>query len=88
MAKIIYVAIGNEILIGKTINTNESFIGTQLASAGIPLESSITIKDDKEIILKTFEDCWEHYNVVIVTGGLGPTHDDVTKYAICDFFKK
>ena len=88
MAKIIYVAIGNEILIGKTINTNESFIGTQLASAGIPLESSITTKDDKEIILKTFEDCWEHYNVVIVTGGLGPTHDDVTKYAICDFFKK
>ena len=70
MAKIIYVAIGNEILMGKTINTNESFIGARLTSAGIPLESSITIKDDKEIILKTFEDCWEHYGVVIVTGGL------------------
>ena len=88
MAKIIYVAIGNEILLGKTINTNESFIGTRLTSAGIPLESSITIKDDKEKILKTFEGCWEHYDVVIVTGGLGPTHDDVTKYAICDFFNK
>ncbi len=88
MAKIIYVAIGNEILIGKIINTNESFIGTRLTSAGIPLESSMTIKDDKEIIMKTLEDCWEHYDVVIVTGGLGPTHDDVTKYAICDLFNK
>jgi len=88
MAKIIYVAIGNEILLGKTINTNESFIGTRLTSAGIPLESSITIKDDKEIISKTLKNCWEHYDVVIVTGGLGPTHDDVTKYAICEFFKK
>ena len=88
MAKIIYVAIGNEILIGKTINTNEGFIGARLTSAGIPLESSITIKDDKEIIVKTLVNCWEHYDVVIVTGGLGPTHDDITKYAICDFFKK
>ena len=88
MAKIIYVAIGNEILIGKTINTNEGFIGAQLTSAGIPLETSITIKDDKEIIIKTLENCWECYDVVLVTGGLGPTHDDVTKYAICEFFKK
>jgi len=88
MAKIIYVAIGNEILIGKTINTNEGFIGAQLTSAGIPLETSITIKDDKEIIIKTLENCWKHYDVVIVSGGLGPTHDDVTKYAIADFFKK
>ncbi len=88
MAKIIYVAIGNEILMGKTINTNESFIGSRLTSAGIPLETSLIIKDDKEIILKTFKNYWEHYDVIIVTGGLGPTHDDVTKYAICKFFKK
>jgi len=88
MAKIIYVAIGNEILMGKTINTNESFIGSRLTSAGIPLETSLIIKDDKEIILKTFNNYWEHYDVIIVTGGLGPTHDDVTKYAICKFFKK
>ncbi|TSA28117.1 CinA family nicotinamide mononucleotide deamidase-related protein [bacterium] len=88
MAKIIYVAIGNEILMGKTINTNESFIGSRLTSVGIPLETSLIIKDDKEIILKTFKNYWEHYDVIIVTGGLGPTHDDVTKYAICKFFKK
>ena len=88
MSKIIYVAIGNEILIGKTINTNESFIGMQLTSAGLPLGISMTIKDDKKMILKTLGHCWEHYDVVIVSGGLGPTHDDVTKYAIAEFFKK
>jgi len=88
MAKIIYVAIGNEILIGKTINTNEGFIGLQLTSAGLPLETSITIKDDKKVIIETLEHCWDHYDVVIVSGGLGPTHDDVTKYAIAESFKK
>ncbi len=88
MAKIIYVAIGNEILIGKTINTNESFIGTQLTSVGMPLETSVTIKDDKKIIVDTIGQCWDNFDVVIVSGGLGPTHDDVTKCAICEFFKK
>ena len=88
MAKVIYVAIGNEILIGKTINTNESFIGEQLSNAGLPLKTSMTIKDDKKIIVDTIGQCWDNFDVVIVSGGLGPTHDDVTKYAICKFFKK
>ena len=88
MAKVIYVAIGNEILIGKTINTNESFIGTQLTSVGMPLETSVTIKDDKKIIVDTIGQCWDNFDVVIVSGGLGPTHDDVTKYAMSVFFKK
>lgn len=88
MAKIIYVAIGNEILIGKTINTNENFIGEQLSAAGIPLETSVTIKDDKKMIADTIGQCWENFDVIIVSGGLGPTHDDITKDAVCDFFKK
>lgn len=88
MAKIIYVAIGNEILIGKTINTNESFIGEQLSTTGMPLESSITIKDDKKMIMDTIGRCWENFDVVITSGGLGPTHDDVTKDAMYEFFKK
>ncbi len=88
MAKIIYVAIGNEILIGKTINTNESFIGEHLSTAGLPLETSLTIKDENKMILETIGKCWDNFDVVIMSGGLGPTHDDVTKYAIAEFFKK
>jgi len=88
MAKIIYVAIGNEILMGKTINTNENFIGEKLSTAGMPLETSVTIKDDKKMIVDTIGQCWENFDVIIVSGGLGPTHDDVTKDAMCEFFKK
>ena len=88
MAKIIYVAIGNEILIGKTVNTNERFIGEHLSTAGLPLETSLTIKDENKMIMETIGKCWKNFDVVIVSGGLGPTHDDVTKYGICEFFKK
>lgn len=88
MTKIVYISIGNEILIGKTVNTNEAFIGSQLADIGMPLEKTITIKDERETILNLLKSCWEKYDIIIVTGGLGPTHDDVTKSAICKFFKK
>ena len=88
MAKILYVAIGNEILMGKTVNTNESFIGEHLVAAGIPLDLTITVKDDVAMIANTLNHYWEQYDVIIMSGGLGPTHDDVTKHAMCAFFGK
>jgi nicotinamide-nucleotide amidase len=53
---------------------------------GIPVEKATVVGDDENAILKAFADAWENFDIVIVTGGLGPTHDDITKKAVCKFF--
>ena len=73
---------------GKTVNTNETFIGEHLFSAGFHLDKSVTIGDDKKAITDTLSYAWENYDVTIITGGLGPTHDDITKAAVASFFNK
>ena len=80
------ITIGNEILQGKTLNTNMAFLGGELAKLGIPLEYSVVIKDDPDAIKKALQDLWGKYDVVISTGGLGPTQDDLSKAAIAEFF--
>lgn len=80
------ITIGNEILLGKTINTNMAYLGSQLATLGFNLELAKTIKDDPETIKKALQDTWGKFEVVITTGGLGPTEDDLTKATIADFF--
>jgi nicotinamide-nucleotide amidase len=88
MLKISLITIGNEILLGKTINTNLAFIGGELAKIGLPLFQSVTIKDESQVILKTLDALWQTSDIVITTGGLGPTKDDVTKKSIAKFFHK
>ncbi len=80
------ITIGDELLIGQIINTNQAYIAGQLNSAGVSVEKMLTVGDDLDDILAAFRECWSSYQVVIVTGGLGPTHDDITKKAICTFF--
>lgn len=82
------ITIGNEILLGKTVNTNLAWLGGELASLGIPLSYSVVIPDDPAVIGKTLENIWGNYDVVISTGGLGTTEDDLTKASIADFFGK
>lgn len=82
------ISIGNELLLGKTINTNMAFLGSELAKLGIPVEYSVTIKDDPEAITRALKDAWRSCDIVISTGGLGPTEDDLTKTVIADFFGK
>ncbi len=82
------ISIGNEILIGKTVNTNLTFIGRQLSSLGIQIVKNLVIRDDYDTIKKTilteFKDC----DLLITTGGLGPTTDDISKNAIAEAFNK
>ncbi|MER3524230.1 MAG: competence/damage-inducible protein A [Ignavibacteria bacterium] len=80
------ITIGDELLIGQIINTNQAFIAEQLESIGIVVERMTTVGDDRRAILDAFDAAWKRCAVVIVTGGLGPTHDDVTKKAVCEFF--
>ncbi|MDD4147831.1 MAG: competence/damage-inducible protein A [Candidatus Cloacimonetes bacterium] len=82
------ISIGNELLIGRTLNSNLAYLGAGMTELGIPVAYSLTIQDDYEAIQKAVHECWQNYDVVISTGGLGPTQDDITKAAIAEYFGK
>lgn len=84
----ILINIGDELLIGQVINTNAAFIGQQLTTAGFELTDIMTIGDDGEQIQETVTCALQKTDVVILTGGLGPTRDDITKKVICDIFHR
>ena len=80
------ISIGDELLIGQVINTNASWIGEQLTMAGIKVYQSVSIADDYNHIFEALELAGKRADVVLITGGLGPTKDDITKKTLCDFF--
>lgn len=84
----ILINIGDELLIGQVVNTNAAFIGQQMAAAGYPMTETLTIGDDGDIIRQSIENAFQKTNVVILTGGLGPTRDDITKKVLCDIFHR
>ncbi|MFT4670253.1 MAG: nicotinamide-nucleotide amidase [Flavobacterium sp.] len=81
------VTIGDEILIGQIVDTNSAFIAKSLDKIGVEISEMISISDNKEHILATFEKLQNAVDLVIITGGLGPTKDDVTKKTFCDYFE-
>jgi nicotinamide-nucleotide amidase len=85
--KSLILTIGDELLIGQVINTNAAYIAGKLNGVGVEVVRMITVSDAHDDILLSFSESVGKYDVVIVTGGLGPTHDDVTKKALCEFFK-
>ena len=84
----ILINIGDELLLGQVINTNAAFIGQQMALAGIEMTECVTIGDDENAIRSAIENGFAKTNLLIVTGGLGPTRDDITKKVICDYFHR
>jgi nicotinamide-nucleotide amidase len=80
------ISIGDEILIGQIVNTNAAYLGEKLFSIGIPVHRTVVIADEESSLLEEFEDSLKNYDVTIITGGLGPTHDDITKPALTRFF--
>lgn len=79
------ITIGDEILIGQITDTNSSYIAKQLDKIGISITEMRSISDEKSQILQTLSELQNQVDVVIVTGGLGPTKDDITKKTICEF---
>ncbi len=73
------ITIGNELLIGDTINTNASWIGSVLTDHGIRVDRVVTIGDDQQKIIDELDEGLKKADLIIITGGLGPTHDDITK---------
>jgi nicotinamide-nucleotide amidase len=81
------VAIGNELLLGQTVNTNSSWMAQELNLYGIQVSRISAIADSREDILNMLREAGDRSEVVILTGGLGPTSDDITKPVLCDFFE-
>ncbi len=79
------LTIGDEILIGQIVDTNSAFIAKELNKIGIDVEEIISVKDEQQHIIEAFQRGINKSNIVIVTGGLGPTKDDKTKSALCQF---
>ena len=80
------INIGDEILIGQIINTNGAFLSKSLNSIGIKVSEIISISDKKEDIINCIERSRKKSDIIIITGGLGPTNDDVTKHALTNYF--
>jgi nicotinamide-nucleotide amidase len=87
MMKAYIITIGDEILLGHTLNTNAADIGDYLSQVNIPVVKTSVVGDDEKAILKEFTIAWNAEDLILVTGGLGPTHDDITKKCVVDFFK-
>ncbi|MEX2573500.1 MAG: competence/damage-inducible protein A [Balneolaceae bacterium] len=81
------LSIGNELLIGDTVNTNAAWIGRFLTDRGFDVEEIRTVSDDYGAITGAILYAMGHAGLVISTGGLGPTHDDITKKAVADLFE-
>lgn len=80
------VTVGDEILIGQIVDTNSAFIAKSLDKIGIGVIEMLSISDDREHILETLASLQNRVDLVIMTGGLGPTKDDITKKTLCEYF--
>ena len=80
------ITIGDELLIGQTIDTNSAWMGEELSKLGFDIFRKTSIHDNRTDILETLKEATGRSDVVLITGGLGPTIDDITKETICEFF--
>ncbi len=80
------ITIGDEILIGQTLNTNAAYIGEEISNLNINISKVSVIGDDESTILNELTQTWALNDIIIVSGGLGPTHDDITLSCIAKFF--
>ncbi|MBU2445849.1 MAG: competence/damage-inducible protein A [Bacteroidetes bacterium] len=87
MNRVSIISIGDEILIGQTLNTNAAYIGEKLTALGFEVIKSFVIGDEKLSIHESLRSASEDSEFIFITGGLGPTHDDITRDSIVEYFK-
>lgn len=80
------ITIGDEILVGQTVDTNSIYIAQKLNSIGIPVSEIQSIKDEEMHIKSALDHALKSNDIIIITGGLGPTNDDITKHVLVDYF--
>ncbi|HFS66777.1 MAG TPA: competence/damage-inducible protein A, partial [Flavobacteriia bacterium] len=81
------ITIGDEILIGQIVDTNSAYIAEELTKIGISVCQITSVQDTKNAILQALRQAEERANIIVLTGGLGPTNDDVTKKVLVDYFE-
>lgn len=86
MKNAIIITIGDELLIGQIVDTNSAWIAQQLSPLGISIRQRIAVGDTAEAITEALQTALNHADLILLTGGLGPTSDDVTKPVLCRFF--
>ena len=80
------ITIGDEMLIGQVVDTNSAWMGRELNNIGIEVLRIVSVRDREEEILEAIDNAMKRVNIVLVTGGLGPTKDDITKQTLCKYF--
>ena len=80
------ITIGDELLIGQVVDTNSAWMAERLNEVGISLYQITSVHDDREHILKALDEAFSRADIVLTTGGLGPTKDDITKHVMCEYF--
>lgn len=80
------ITIGDELLIGQVVDTNSAWIGRELNKVGIEVIRVVSVRDRSDEIIEAIDAAMHRSSVVLVTGGLGPTKDDITKQTLCDYF--
>ena len=80
------ITIGDELLIGQVVDTNSAWMAERLNEAGISLHQITSVHDDREHILHALDEAFARVDIVLITGGLGPTKDDITKHVLCEYF--
>lgn len=80
------ITIGDELLIGQVIDTNSAWMAQRLNEHGILLHQITSVHDERQHILTAIHEAFKHADIVLTTGGLGPTKDDITKQVLCDYF--
>ncbi len=80
------ITIGDEILIGQIVDTNSAWMGQQLNTAGFDIENIVTVGDEDAAIKRVLDQAFAQSDIVLLTGGLGPTKDDITKKTLADYF--
>lgn len=86
MIKVSIITIGDELLIGQVIDTNSAWMAQELNKAGIKVNRRVAVGDDWNEIWKALDEESENADVILITGGLGPTADDITKPLLCEYF--
>lgn len=84
--KIALLTIGDELLLGNTLNTNAHFLSKELYCAGYQVTKQLVIADEKNALIEALDELVGQYELIILTGGLGPTSDDITKQVLADYF--
>ncbi len=82
------ISIGTELLLGEITDLNAAYLASQLPLLGLDLHFISTVGDNKQRLIETLNHSWQRSDIIITTGGLGPTEDDITREAIADFFQE